>query len=158
MSANDAFLVDIRGFAADANRSVEDTARAIVMNLFESVIESTPVGSPSIWKDQKAAAKAVADGYTGGRARGNWQLTDDAPAATSIEFATGKQGLAAAEKTKSDMANIQPGGKHYLANNLPYIGMLEYGSHSSQAVDGMVRKNMLRILFTSRDLIREYAL
>lgn len=152
------FLVDITAFSRDANKSLEDTAQAVVINLFKGVIEATPVGSPSIWKDPKAAAKAVADGYTGGRARGNWQLSDESEKTGVLDFQDGKAGLRAADNTISDLSKIQVGTRHFLTNNLPYIGRLEYDGHSGQAPDGMVRKNMVRIVFSLRSIVQENAL
>lgn len=152
------FVVDITSFAKNANRALEDTAQAVVLNLFKGVIEATPVGSPSIWKDQEAAARAVANGYTGGRARGNWQLTDESEATGVLDFSDGTQGLRAADNTISELGNIKVGTRHFLTNNLPYINRLEYEGHSGQAPDGMVRKNMLRIMFTLREITRENAL
>lgn len=77
-------------------------------------------------------------GYTGGRFRGNWQVSFDAPAAdeTGRVDRTGNLTKAAGNYTlslfKAGMKAI------YFCNNVPYAYRLEMG-HSSQAPGGMVR-------------------
>lgn len=77
-------------------------------------------------------------GYTGGRFRGNWQVSFDVPAmgetgridkSGNLTIATGEVVLSS---FKVGMANI------YFCNNVPYAYPLEMG-HSSQAPNGMVR-------------------
>ncbi|MEN3754450.1 hypothetical protein ABC733_22730 [Mangrovibacter sp. SLW1] len=77
-------------------------------------------------------------GYTGGRFRGNWQISFDVPAtgetgridkSGNLTIATGEVVLSA---FKVGMKNI------YFCNNVPYAYALEMG-HSSQAPNGMVR-------------------
>lgn len=77
-------------------------------------------------------------GYTGGRFRGNWQVSFDAPTTdeTGRVDKTGNLTKAAGNYTlslfKVGMNDI------YFCNNAPYAYRLEMG-HSSQAPGGMVR-------------------
>lgn len=77
-------------------------------------------------------------GYTGGRFRGNWQVSFDAPAAdeTGRVDKTGNLTKAAGNYT---LSLFKVGMKAiYFCNNVPYAYRLEMG-HSSQAPGGMVR-------------------
>lgn len=77
-------------------------------------------------------------GYTGGRFRGNWQVSFDAPAAdeTGRVDKTGNLTKAAGNYT---LSLFRVGMKAiYFCNNVPYAYRLEMG-HSSQAPGGMVR-------------------
>lgn len=77
-------------------------------------------------------------GYTGGRFRGNWQVSFDAPTAdeTGRVDKTGNLTKAAGNYT---LSLFKVGMKAiYFCNNVPYAYRLEMG-HSSQAPGGMVR-------------------
>ena len=77
-------------------------------------------------------------GYTGGRFRGNWQVSFDAPAAdeTGLVDRTGNLTKAAGNYT---LSLFKVGMKAiYFCNNVPYAYPLEMG-HSTQAPGGMVR-------------------
>jgi len=80
----------------------------------------------------------VPPGYTGGRFRGNWQVSFDAPTTeeTGRIDNTGDLTKAAGNYTlslfKVGMSSI------YFCNNVPYAYPLEMG-HSTQAPGGMVR-------------------
>ena len=77
-------------------------------------------------------------GYTGGRFRGNWQVSFDAPTTdeTGRIDKTGNLTKAAGNYT---LSLFKVGMKAiYFCNNVPYAYRLEMG-HSSQAPEGMVR-------------------
>ncbi|UWI95232.1 hypothetical protein [Enterobacter roggenkampii] len=77
-------------------------------------------------------------GYTGGRFRGNWQVSFDAPTTdeTGRIDKTGNLTKAAGNYT---LSLFKVGMKAiYFCNNVPYAYRLEMG-HSSQAPGGMVR-------------------
>lgn len=111
--------------------------RARTVGLFRSVIMMTPVGNPDLWK-----STYVPPGYVGGRARGNWQCSIDAPITSEIDRidATGAGPMA------DVLATVKADGINYLSNNVPYIRRLEYDSppHSTQAPNGMVRISLQR--------------
>jgi len=146
------FASDVAEFAKNAGRSVDQTGASIALELFGSIIKDTPADT--------------------GRARGNWQVSLDAPITSAVN-AGGEPGsenpapegdgpeTAKVLREVSTTAEKFIGGKViYLTNNLPYIGALEYGNYgtgdgstnkttrdgySVQAPYGMVRKNVARI-------------
>jgi len=116
------FSDDVQGFAAKAGKSVDETMRAIALELFSSTIKDTPVDT--------------------GRARGNWQTTIGAPATGEVDRLGEDESVKEVSATVADFS----GGKViYLSNNLPYIYRLEYDGWSDQAPGGMLRKNVARI-------------
>jgi hypothetical protein len=103
---------------------------------------ATPVGNPDNWKNPKSAPI----GYVGGRLRGNWQISSDAPASGTVEIIDpeGTKTTANVEHfilSKDFKKDIEI----YLTNNLPYAYTIEYDGHSDQAPEGMVRSNLIRI-------------
>lgn len=78
-------------------------------------------------------------GYVGGRFRGNWQVSFDAPKTESIPLID-PRGVeakgAAATLIQSFDSEV---GTIWLMNNLPYGPRLEYEAWSKQAPAGMVR-------------------
>jgi hypothetical protein len=116
------FSDDVQGFAAKAGKSVDETMRAIALELFSSTIKDTPVDT--------------------GRARGNWQTTIGAPATGEVDrLGEGE----AVKEVSATVADFSGGKVIYLSNNLPYIYRLEYDGWSDQAPGGMLRKNVARI-------------
>jgi hypothetical protein len=116
------FASDVAKFAQEAGKSVDETGRAIVLELFGSVIKDTPVDT--------------------GRARGNWQTTMNSPATTEIARDGAQPSL---NELSSELPSFTGDKTIYLANNLPYIRRLEFDGWSQQSPEGMVRKNVARI-------------
>lgn len=131
------FASDVEAYAKKAGASLDETSRAIVLDLFGKIIKDTPADT--------------------GRARGNWQTTIGAPANGEVSR-TGEDGALA--EINSAAASFGAGKVIYLTNNLPYIWSLEYGGYgtgpgatekttrdgySIQAPYGMVRVGVARI-------------
>jgi len=116
------FASDVAKYAKLAGASVDETGRAIVLELFGSVIKDTPVDT--------------------GRAKGNWQTTIGAPASGTVDRLGESEALA---DVSQQTASFGAGKVIYLSNNLPYIYRLEYDGWSQQAPGGMLRKNVARI-------------
>lgn len=114
------FSADVAKFAKLTNSSLDQTGRAIALELFRSVILGTPVDT--------------------GRARGNWQTSLWNPKGGEVE----RDMSAALQETARETSAFGMGKLIYLANNLPYIYRLEFG-WSKQAPGGMARKNAARI-------------
>jgi hypothetical protein len=76
-------------------------------------------------------------GYVGGRFRGNWQFSIDAPATGELDRIdpSGSQAIA---DLQAQVQALTIGQTAYIVNNLIYAVPLEYG-HSTQAPHGMVR-------------------
>lgn len=115
------FASDVAKFAKKTNSSLDQTGRAIALELFRSVILDTPVDT--------------------GRARGNWQTSIGTPKESEIDRDGSGPALAeaATETSKFGMGKVI-----FLANGLPYILRLEYG-WSKQQPGGMARRNVARI-------------
>lgn len=126
------FASDIAKFAKLTNASLDETGRAIALELFSSVIKDTPVDT--------------------GRARGSWQTSLGAP--KDGEVSRNGDGPALAE-VASETAKFGMGKLIYLANNLPYIYRLEFDAWSKQAPSGMARKNVARIQSIVRKAVAE---
>lgn len=76
-------------------------------------------------------------GYVGGRFRGNWQFSIDAPA-TGDPDRIDPSGSQAIADLQAQVQALTIGQTAYIVNNLIYAVPLEYG-HSTQAPHGMVR-------------------
>jgi len=93
-------------------------------------------------------------GYTGGRFRGNWQVSFDAPTTdeTGRVDKTGNLTKAAGNYT---LSLFKVGIKAiYFCNNVPYAYRLEMG-HSSQAPGGMVRITAAEFQRLFEEAVRE---
>jgi len=108
------------------NRRIDTQIRKSTIELFGSVIKMTPVDT--------------------GRAKGNWQCTIGSAAMSEITRNDGskKDSLSGSIAYEEVIKTVPPAGNVvWLANNVPYIRKLEYGS-SNQAPGGMVRVSMDR--------------
>lgn len=126
------FASDVAKYAKLAGASVDETGRAIVLELFGSTIKDTPVKS--------------------GRAKGNWQTTIGTPASGTTDRLGEEESLA---EVSQQTASFGAGKIIYLTNNLPYIYRLEYLGWSQQSPDGMARKNVARIQSIVRKAVAE---
>lgn len=125
------FAGDLAKFKDNALKVTERTRRAIVIELFSSVILDTPVDT--------------------GRLRGNWQASIGTPARGTIEYGE----LSITGAIDGVRRNLGSGDvTNYLTNNLPYAERIEYG-YSNQAPEGMVRKNTIRMKAIVREQIRK---
>ena len=115
------FSDDMNAYAKKAGASLEETTRAVALELFGSIIKDTPVDT--------------------GRARGNWQTSIGAPASGEVDRIGEREAIS---ELGSETGKFVDGQVIFLTNNLPYIQRLELG-WSDQAPAGMVRKNIARI-------------
>lgn len=126
------FASDVAKFAKLTNSSLDETGRAITLELFGSVIKDTPVDT--------------------GRARGNWQTSLGSPKDGEINRDGAGPALA---EVASESAKFGMGKVIYLANGLPYIYRLEFLGWSKQAPAGMARRNVARIQSIVRKSVAE---
>lgn len=84
--------------------------RKILLTGLAGVIQKTPVDT--------------------GRAKGNWQVTQDAPAASTVETLD-KSGASTINRGASKIRTLPPYCRAYITNNLRYIEVLEYGLYST---------------------------
>lgn len=126
------FELDLRAFIEKAQGNAEQVVKKVGTDMLAKIIERSPVGNPDLWKDPPPP------GYVGGRFRGNWQVTFNAPATAETGRidpegdATLRTGQALINAYNSAINSI------WLTNTVPYAIPLEYG-HSSQAPAGMAR-------------------
>lgn len=88
-----------------------------------------------------------------GRARGNWMLSEGAPAGATRERLdpTGESAIAEGVAYSKE---IKIGGVFFIVNSLPYIYALEHGS-SKQAPQGMARLTADEIQALADNLIEQ---
>jgi hypothetical protein len=139
-------LVDMSPVGNPEVWAVNQTAVAYNKEVFD-YNEALKSDSANLTKTGRLKRKArVSDGmdvkapagYTGGRFRGNWQVSLDAPA-TGETGVIDKSGGATKAAGGLVMASFKVGTKSiYFCNNVPYAYLLEFG-HSKQAPGGMVR-------------------
>ena len=126
------FTADLKAFAAKTNQNVTDVIKEVAIDICTEVIHKTPVGDPSLWKSSPPA------NYVPGRLKGNWQATFGSPSSYQLSIKD-ESGGATIEKMKSVITRWDGINPIYFANNLPYAEIIEYGAHSTQAPQGMVR-------------------
>jgi len=114
------FSADIAAFANKAGESLDKTVRMVTLELFGSVIRSTPVDT--------------------GRARGNWQTTTSSPASGELDNRSESSALSELQQNAGGVGTVT-----YMANNLPYIKRLEEGWSTQSPPHAMVRANFTRI-------------
>lgn len=120
--------------------------RKVGMQMLRGLVLKTPVGNPNLWevnKGKEGKAKLPPD-YIPGRARGNWQISINAPAAGEIP-GVDKGGGTTITKGRVNMSGLKFGDTIYATNNLEYMSELEEG-HSTQAPNGMLKLTFVEIL------------
>lgn len=127
--------LDLREWIAKAQGNAEQVVRAAGIELATSVILRSPVDT--------------------GRFRGNWQVTYNAPATSTLDNLdrSGAGAIGAATNELSAYDSSIP--RIWFANNLPYAYRLEYESWSSQAPAGMVRVSIAEFQSIVDEKVRE---
>ena len=107
------FTSDLEKFARKIDKNTGDLARATLFQMNKLVVERTPVDT--------------------GRARGAWVATIDRPSMVSpIRIDTGSSTISSANRTAGNAI----GKIYYLANNVKYIGVLEFGGFPNPPASG----------------------
>ena len=119
---------------AAIEKNAETAVRMAAIKTFAKIIKMTPVGNADKWQ-------TPVQGYVGGRARSNWMLGSTLTNETT-DSTDGKNNGEEYIRTELPSSPLLD-NKTYFYNNLPYINRLEYGSHSKQAPNGMVRVSLL---------------
>lgn len=144
------FGTEIGVWAKRVGAGIAELHQVAVIKLFTRVILQTPVGNPDNWKslykDSDGKAWESPEGYVGGRLRGNWQVSSNAPASGELEIIDPEGNKTVANVKQYILGlDFKDDFNVYLTNNLPYAYRIEYDGHSDQAPEGMVRKNLIRI-------------
>jgi hypothetical protein len=117
------FRMGLDRFKADIDVNVGKLHRAVALEGLKGVVRMTPVDT--------------------GRARANWQVTQDVPA-TGERDATDKGGGATLAAGGATIERAPAYSVTFIANNLPYIETLEDGG-STQAPNGMLNVTYQRL-------------
>ena len=122
------FIVEFSEIARKTNQKIEDVARDTATDIFEQVIKRTPY----------------------------WQTTIGSPSDAILPL-TDKSGGATIKNMKNIMEKWDGTGVVYFRNNLPYAARIEYGAHSTQAPQGMVRLAMASVNNAIKKAIQKVA-
>jgi hypothetical protein len=134
------FSISIDELQSRIDGEVDRLVKVFALSIFTAVTLATPVGDPDKWQFPNRKPK----GYVGGRARGNWQVSNNNP----VTKETGQidpSGRGTIAEGKQMIRSIPVGNKIILQNNVPYIGVLNNGRedgerHSFQAPIGFVEQ------------------
>lgn len=119
------FNKEVNGVVKDfTTKKALDFQRLVAMELFRRIILRTPVDT--------------------GRARGNWQITINAPP-TEILEREGKQFESVINAELGKLNSIPMYSTVYITNNLDYIYYLEYDRRSPKSPDGMVEISLKEV-------------
>ena len=146
---------DIKRFTAVLDRvragSVEalhDAQKVLAFQAQERVMDLTPVGNPDLWKVNVGTGRVgnadrvrgdydyVGQGYVGGHARRNWQVTISDPADNELD-GVDADGLTTRLVGQAVIKTAPQFSAIWISNNVPYIERLEHG-HSTQSPQGML--------------------
>jgi hypothetical protein len=126
------FSDQIKVFKKKAEKRSEQVVRGTALSMFSKIVLATPVGNTALW-DTKYPPK----GYTGGRLRGNWQVSLGSAADGEVNRED-KAGRTTIGKGGAIIAGHKGDGSIFISNNLPYAKRVEDG-WSKQAPAGMVK-------------------
>ena len=121
------FSLNIAKWTKDAKEEMVELHKAIILELFTSVILDTPVLE--------------------GRLRGNWIISSDTPANGTFDVIdpNGTKTTKRVQDFVTKLENLE-NFDIFLTNNLPYAYRIEYDGWShTKAPEGMVRKNLVRV-------------
>lgn len=134
------FIEELDKFSEDEiPRIVDQVVRKEAFDICRELVLATPVGNPELWANPDSAP----EGYVGGHARRNWQVTANAPSEVELPGvdASGDQAIADADAA---LANLDKFPLVFITNNVPYMDgddakylTLNQG-HSSQTVAGFI--------------------
>lgn len=133
--------IDLSGFIKELDafteeeipRIVDQTVRSEAFGMVHEYVLAVPVGNPELWAEGPESAP---EGYVGGHARRNWQVTANEPATEELPGvdADGGTTLAAAAAV---LEKLDPYPLVFISNPVPYMDPLNEG-HSTQVPAGWI--------------------
>jgi hypothetical protein len=135
-----AFSLQIAEFIVKTKADTDTVLRMVLFKIDQRLVMRSPVGDASYW--QRPAPK----GYSGGRFRGAWVVSEWTPntsegglsrLATKDNWNIDKDGSATLAAHANIIGNAKAGRIYYLMNNVPYSERIEKG-WSRQAPNGLV--------------------
>lgn len=124
------FAMQVAAWIDKVGGDVDKVTRYCLASVDGRLGQRSPVGDASYW------IHSPPNGYTGGRFRGNWQMSIGAPAAGVLDLID-KDGRATQAAHAGIVGAAKAGQVFYLMNNLPYANRIEKG-WSRQAPVGLV--------------------
>ena len=121
------FSLSIGKWAKNQREGVSRFHKAVILELFSSVVQDTPVLE--------------------GRLAGDWQISKGAPITTALDKPDPDKSatIAKIEDGVRDL-NVLKDYQVFLANNMPYANRIEFDGWShTKAPQGMVRINLSRV-------------
>ena len=121
------FSLNVAQWTEKAGEDMAALHKAIILELFTSVILDTPVLE--------------------GRLRGNWIISSDSPANGTFDVLD-PDGTKTTRRIEDFVSNLDDlkNFNVFLTNNLPYAHRIEFDGWShTKAPEGMVRKNLIRV-------------
>lgn len=127
---------DLKNIIVKNEKLTEKQLRAGMFDAANTVILGSPVGAPELWQ------QPAPDYYRAGSYRSAHRISIN-------RITTGDNGIESQGSTMmrldGEMANFKIGETLFMTNPLPYATAIEYG-HSSQAVDGVYRPAVKRLI------------
>ncbi|MCC7172583.1 MAG: hypothetical protein IT459_19200 [Planctomycetes bacterium] len=144
----DEFERTVREFAAGIGpQLVAPLQRTLTLQVLDGVVKMTPVGRRELWAAnitrKEKGLKPLPEGYLGGHARANWQVTLGGVPIDTVD-AIDESGELTIAKGSATAQAIPPFSVAFVTNNVAYIEELEDG-HSTQAPEGMAAKTLERV-------------
>nr|WP_315467151.1 hypothetical protein [uncultured Undibacterium sp.] len=131
-----------------AGAKAEMVVRAAGMELLKRVIEKSPVGDPSMWKNPESAPK----GYVGGRFKANWNVAIGS-VDHAIDAPPDESGASSIGRGSRVVMSFPLGAVVFITNSMPYSKRIEYDAWSKQATAGVVRITVLEY----KEIIKQVA-
>ena len=131
------FTLDLKKAIEGVEEEAELVVRGTLLKLSSLIVEGTPVGNPSLWRNPPPK------GYIGGTLRGSWNASISSP-----DFAKrgvkDKSGAGTIAKISTVVNGVDLGESFYLTNPQPYAARVEFG-WSKQRPKGMVRVALAQV-------------
>lgn len=129
------FSNDIRRWKEQTKSDLDAVVGDIFRTLAVTIVNRTPVGDWSMWSSTKG--KRPSGDYRPGTLVNNWFSSIAPPSGLALREhnVNGATSLANIDKIAPKVS----GNIVYFVNPTPYANRIEYGGHSQQAPQGMVR-------------------
>lgn len=125
------FSDEVGKFTIESLAQCEKIHRTASITVYGYVINASPVGDPSHWKNPPPK------GYVGGTFRNSWFTTVSAPS-TELKRAPNANGADAISEMVQTVESKKGAQSYFMTNNLPYAQRLSEG-WSTQAPQGWIR-------------------
>lgn len=132
-----AFADDLENEADNIIAATKEIVKRSAISVFNDVVTTSPVGNKSLWENPNSAP----EGYSGGRFRSNWFLTNVTPSTKKDESIVSEG--AKTSSIQDEIATNDKSSTFILTNNMDYSEAIEAG-HSTQAKQGVVSPAVAR--------------